>query len=102
MGLEFTTISDLQGAAIYFLHDGSEHNKSSFTGLMSDVQRRTKKQCVLLDSKSEDGMKIRRFYALKGTHFVIIVRDNDQLHHVWSDGEHFDASKIAFTAEQAG
>jgi hypothetical protein len=102
MSLDFTTIKDQAGSAIFFMHDGTERSEASFRRLMEDVQKRTKKQCLLFSAKDENGTKIIRFYSLRGTNFVIIVRDDDQLHHVWSDGEQFDASKIAYTAEQAG
>lgn len=102
MGLDFTAIKDERGAAIYFIHDGSVQGESRFQRLMDDVSRRSKKQSLLLSVREGDGQKIVDFYKLRGTNFVLIVRDDDQLHHVWSDGENFDASHIAYTAEQAG
>lgn len=102
MGLDFTSIKDHPGSALYFIFDGTERDKNKFSSLMQDVQRKTRKQCLLLDIKDKDSRKIINFYQLRGTHFVLLVGDNDQLHHVWSDGEHFDASKIAYTAERMG
>lgn len=102
MGLDFTGIKDHDGSAIYLIHDGSEENKLDFEKLSEDLKNRSKKQVILLSTNSKDGNKIINFYQLRGTKFVLIVRDDDQLHHVWSDGELFDASKIAYTAEQAG
>jgi len=102
MALDFTNIRDEPGAAIYFMHDGTPVGEQDMQRLMSDVQEITKKQCVLLDIKSDAGRKIVEFYALRGTHMVVIVRDDDQLHHVWSDGERFDAGRIAYSADRAG
>jgi len=102
MGLDFTTIKDQLGSAIYFIHDGTVNTEIELTRLMEDVSHRTKKQTILLSSKEQNGDAIVKFYNLKGTKFVVIVRDDDQLHHVWSDGEMFDASQIAYIAEQAG
>ncbi len=102
MSLDFTTIKDHPGSAIFFLHNGTEIGTQHFVDLMADVSRKTKKQTLLLDATQNPGRSIVDFYKLKGSQFVIIVRDDDQLHHVWSDGERFDASHIAFTAEQAG
>lgn len=102
MGLDFTGIKDHHGSAIYLIHDGSEKNRLDFERLSEDLRSRSKKQIVLMSADSKDGDGIIKFYQLRGTRFVIIVRDDDQLHHVWTDGELFDASKIAYTAEQAG
>lgn len=102
MGLDFTTIHDMPGSAIYFIHDSTDRVRLEFERLMDEVSRRTKKQLVLLSSKEKNGADVVRFYNLHGTKFVLVVRDDDQLHHVWSDGERFDASQIAYTAEQAG
>ncbi len=102
MGLEFTTIKDMPGAAIYFISDGTEVDKKMFHQLAADVSSRSKLQCIVLEIKDKNAAAILDFYDLRGTHFVIIVRDNDELHHVWSDGERFDASQILYYAEQAG
>lgn len=102
MGLDFTNIKDEPGSAIYLIHDGTEQDKQNFIRLSEDIARRTKKQLVLMSAKDKNGSDIVKFYSLRGTHFVLVVRDDDQLHHVWSDGERFDASQIAYTADQAG
>ena len=102
MGLDFTTIKDHAGSAIYLIHDGTENGKLTFESLAEDLKTRSKKQIIILSSDEENGKEIIEFYQLRGNQFVLIVRDDDQLHHVWSDGERFDASQIAYTAEQAG
>ena len=102
MALDFTTIKDEPGSAIFMLHAGTEMDKSDFERLAADVRTRTRKQIILLPVNETIGRSIIEFYQLRGTHFILIVRDDDQLHHVWSDGERFDASHIAYTAEQAG
>lgn len=102
MGLEFTTIKDAPGAAIYFISDGTEADGKIFSQLAADVSSRSKLQCIVLNVKDKNAGAILDFYDLKGTHFVIIVRDNDELHHVWSDGERFDVGQIVYFAEQAG
>ncbi len=102
MGLDFTHIKDEPGSAIFFIHDGTEEGETDFKQLVKEVARRTKKQIILLSADEEKAIKIIDFYDLRGTKFVIIVRDDDQLHHVWSDGERFDPSVIAYTAQRAG
>lgn len=102
MGLSFTNIKDHPGAAVYFIHDGTQRGEQEFVRLKDDVSKRTRKQCVLINADSTEGRAIIDFYDLRGSKFVLIVRDNDQLHHVWSDGERFNASQIAYTAERAG
>ena len=102
MALDFTKLKDQHGAAIFLIHDGTERVKEEFETLAADIGRRTKKQIIELNVREAPGSEIVKFYGLRGSRFVLIVRDDDQLHHVWSDGERFDASHIAYTAEQAG
>lgn len=102
MGLDFTTIKDQPGSAIYIIYDGTEVDKQKFEMLTKDLSERTKLQIVFMSIDDPNATEIIKFYQLKGSHFVLIVRDDDQLHHVWSDGENFDASIIAYTANQAG
>lgn len=101
-GLDFTNIKDSHGSAIYLIHDGSEKDEKNFNELALDIGRRSKKQIVVLSADDKNAQEVIRFYQLRGSHFVLVVRDDDQLHHVWSDGERFDASQIAYVAEQAG
>lgn len=102
MGLDFTHIKDHPGSALFFLHDGSSRDETIITRLANDVKKRTRKQVIILSATSELGHEIIRFYGLRGRRFVLVVRDDDQLHHVWTDQEIYDASTIAYTAEQAG
>ena len=102
MGLDFTTIKDKPGSAIYLIHDGTQVDEMKFKVLADDMSKRTDKQVVTMSMNDENASKVINFYQLRGTHFVIIVRDDDQLHHVWSDGELFDAAQIAYFANQAG
>ncbi len=102
MALDFTGIRDERGAAIIFMHDGSPQDQEFMQDLIDEVAERSEKQCILLDIKSNEGRQIVDFYDLRGTHMVIIVRDDDQLHKVWSDGERFDSAQIAYVAERAG
>lgn len=102
MGLDFTSIKDQPGSAIYLIYDGTQVDEVKFKLLAEDISNRTDKQIVSMSIKDENAAKIISFYQLRGTHFAIIVRDDDQLHHVWSDGELFDAAQIAYFANQAG
>lgn len=102
MALDFTGIRDERGAAIYFLHDDTPIGEHAFKKLMAGVKEQCENQCVMMSIKDQAARKIVDFYDLKGTQIVIIVRDDDQLHHVWSDGERFDADRIAYSARRAG
>ena len=102
MALDFSGVRDEPGSAIYFMHDGTPDGEKWMAGLMTEVMEHTKKQCVMFDIKGPEGRKIVDFYDLRGTHMVVIIRDDDQLHKVWADGERFDAGQIAYVAERAG
>lgn len=104
MGLEFTSIPDREGAAIYFICDGTPQGEQELRTIYDELAtQHLRAQLVWVgDTRSHDARKIIDFYDLKGSKFVLIVRDNDQLHHVWSDGERFDPARIAYVARQAG
>lgn len=102
MGLDFTTIKDQIGSAIFLIHDGTDRDKEKFNQLAESLRTRSNKQIIVMSSDENNAQKIVSFYKLRGTHFVLIVRDDDQLHHVWFDGDNFDASQILYIAEQAG
>jgi hypothetical protein len=102
MGLDFTNIKDEPGAAIFFLHDGTVQDKQQMKQLAVEVNTRSKKQVIVTSSKDTIGRSIIDFFDLKGSHFILIVRDDDQLYHVWSDGERFDPAEVTYIAEQAG
>lgn len=102
MALDFTNIKDHPGSAIYIIHSRLQTDKQKFERLAADLGAKTKKQIILMSSDDQAAREIVKFYQLRGANFVIIVRDDDQLHKVWSDGERFDAAQIAYTSEQAG
>lgn len=102
MALDFTKIKDEPGAAVFLLHDGTELGEREFTQLAEDVRRRCKKQIIILSADETVGHSIIDFYNLRGSKFVLIVRDDDQLHHALTDGDRFDAAQIAYIADQAG
>ena len=102
MGLDFTNIKDHPGSAIYFIHDGTERSKNTYQRLLDDTSSKTRKQLVLMSSRDKVGAEILRFYGLKGSEFILIVRDDDQLHHSWGFGDMLNVSEIAYIAEQAG
>ncbi len=103
MALDFTKIKDQPGAAIIFIHDGTPGDEQDMQTLAEAVRGRTEKQIIIMSAKDSIAISIISFYQLRGTHFVLIVRDDDQLHHSWSNGDRFDdPSQIAYLAEQAG
>lgn len=102
MALDFTQIKDEPGAAVFLLHDGTVQGEQEFIQLRESVRQKTKKQVVVLSADEGPGRAIVDFYDLRGSKFALVVRDDDQLHHTWTDGDRFDPSQIAYIAEQAG
>ena len=102
MALDFTTIKDEPGTAVFLMHDGSTMGERYMTDLAEDIRRRTKKQIILLDGSETVGRSVLEFYGLATGRYVLLVRDDDQLHQVWREGDNFDAAQIAYLAEQAG
>jgi hypothetical protein len=101
MGPDRNSAVDLQGDAIYFIYDGTERDKSIMERLLSHLERRTRKQLVLVSARDHEGQRIIQHFHLHGTRFVLIIRKDLALHHMWTDGDHFDAPHIAYMAEQA-
>jgi hypothetical protein len=103
MGLDFSTIKDQDGAAVYIIHDGSMQNAAQMERLASDVKGRTSKQVVVISAKDDNGRKIIDFYDLEGnSNIVLLVRDDDQIHQMWRGNEIPGADQIAYFAEQVG
>lgn len=91
----------LQGDAIYLIYDGTERDKRVMELILTHLERRTRKSLFLVSAREPEGMRIIQHFHLRGTRFVLIIRRNLELHHMWTDGDHFDAAHIAYMAEQA-
>jgi hypothetical protein len=102
MALDFTQIKDEPGPAIFIIHDGSDRDVEAMTRLAEEIRTKTTKQIIILSAVETVGRSIIEFYQLTGSHFVLIVRDDDQLHATLSNGDLFDASQIVYLADQAG
>lgn len=102
MGLSFTNIKDVHGGCLILIHGTTTASLNQFQELFDEIGSKTDKQVVLLSAKDQDASKIIQFYQLRGSHFALIIRDDDQLYKVWSDGEKLDAGEIIFYLNQVG
>lgn len=102
MGLEFTQIKDNQGAAVYVIHDGLTRSEQKMKRMADEIQKYTSKQVVSLSTHDVDAIKIIDFYDLHQGNQVLIVRDNDELLHMWTENELPGADEIGFMANQVG
>lgn len=86
MGLDFTSIPDREGAALYVLHTGNTVDLQRLTRLTDEVAAATNHQIVLIGVNTPDGEKIRDFYDLDAgmLPIVMIVQDNDSIAMQWS------------------
>lgn len=102
MGLDFTEIADRTGAACYVLHQGLMTDARRFESLREDIQSRIKHQVVLVNVKSRDGEKIRDFYDIpkESLPVVLLIRDDDTIHSMWSGTEIPTADVIAYNLQQ--
>jgi hypothetical protein len=101
MGLDFTSIKDKSGAAVYIVHDGSVSQQRQCDKLAAELNEHTPKHQVLVISiKSHDGEQIANFYSLDRMSFphALVVRDNDELAHHWYGHNGIPrAAELAFT-----
>lgn len=102
MGLDFTSIPDHEGAALYILHTRSSREIERLERLVGDVAKETTHQAVLIDIKTPDGEKVRDFYDLpiEQLPVALIVRDDDSLAQHWY-GDYIPTAKdIAYHLRQ--
>lgn len=102
MGLDFLSIKDLHGVAIFLIHDGTRLSAQRMEHLADTIKRHTRKQVIVLSVKDHDAMKLIDFYDLQGHNLALLIRDDDQLHQVWHDKEIPSGDQIAYLAEQTG
>lgn len=103
MDLGFLNITERRGTTIILINDGTERGRMKFERLHTEVDRRTRSNILVFSIRDVEAKKLIEHYHLRGTHFVLLIRNNDHhLHNVWHDDEHLDASHIAHIAEQAG
>ena len=104
MGLDFTSIPDRHGAALYILHTSSTLELQNFERLADDIRKANghSRQVVILDAKTPDGEKVRDFYDIMPEQLpaVFIVRDDDSLAQLWLATQAPTASDIAYQLNQ--
>lgn len=106
MGLDFTNIADNAGAAFYVIHSGCVHETNKYESLKRQLEQIENVQCVILDVKSPDGEKVRKFYGFMAQQLPIafIVRDDDTLYMQWTGTNEIptNPTDIAFQLRQVG
>ncbi len=103
MGLDFTSIKDRHGAAVYIIHSGNVLEQRAAERLAADLAKRAPKhQIEVLSAKSKDGESIVAFYSLNRMSFphVLVVRDDDQLAHHWYGQSLPTAEQMAFSLQR--
>lgn len=99
MALEFTSIEDTHGAALYILFSGASQEQRRFERLIDDLKHAgSEHQVVLLDVKTVDGEKIRDFYDVQVDQLpaALVIADNDTIVHQWHGSAMPSASEIAY------
>lgn len=103
MGLDFTSIPDSEGAALYILHTGNTRELGRFQRLADDVAKETTHQVALIDVNSAEGENVRDFYDIMPEQLpaALIIRDDDSIAHQWL-GEYIptSASDIVYHLRQ--
>ena len=95
-------IEDKPGVAIYVVHDGSPRSQDEMKNYGLEILQHTDKQLLLIDGSSVDGRDILEFYTIKALPAVLLVRDDDELHHSWAGTDLPQAAQVAYIAEQVG
>jgi sigma54-dependent transcription regulator len=90
VGLDFVSVKDQHGAALYILHHPNVTESRRFERLKTDiVQARPNAQVELFDVSRPDGERIRDFYDImpESLPSAFIIADDDTLLHHWQ-GSH--------------
>lgn len=85
MGLDFTSIPDRTGAALYVLHTGNSVELDRLERLKHDIETQDSHQVVLIDINTPDGEKVRDFYDLDAGQLptALIIGDDDGIAFRW-------------------
>ncbi len=86
MALEFTTIPDRTGPAIYIIGNGTIDMEKQLKLLGEEVDKLTEDetQVVYLDPNTREGQDIKTFYAIETLPIILIVMDDDTVPYQWS------------------
>jgi hypothetical protein len=103
MGLDFTSIPDREGVALYMLHTGNTFELQRLTRLEDEITTATDHQVVLIDVNSSDGEQIRSFYSLDLEQLptLLVIQDDDSIAYQWSgDAIPSSGTDIAYQLNQ--
>ncbi len=104
MGLDFTSIPDREGVALYIIHDGSSQEEQRWKEFVNRLQGMTQAQIVVMNSRDQDAQKIHEFYGLEDTEIPVLlaVRDDDQIAYKWGGMAVPPEEEIAHLLEEVG
>ena len=102
MALDFLSLKDRQGVAIFLISDGMTRNQQGMTRLSEELTLKTNYQIIELSTGDSDAKKIFDFYDLKSGNHILLIGDTDELLHAWVGNELPNASQIAHIANQVG
>lgn len=90
MGLDFTSIKDNDGAAVYIIYNPSLSEARRFEEFKKEVLgSQPNAQVVLLDITSGDAEQVRDFYDIdpESLPAVLVIADDDTLQYQWYGAE---------------
>lgn len=85
MGLETTGRPDREGAAIYFISNGTSSSEQELSEIAKvvDTSLPDEAQVVVLDGMRGEGAQVVDFYDITTLPAVLIIMDDDQIYHSW-------------------
>jgi 3-deoxy-D-manno-octulosonic-acid transferase len=103
MGLDFTSIPDKEGSALYIIHNPSVTEERRFEELKKEInQSSPEAQVVLLDISTADAEQVRDFYDImpESIPTAFIIADDDTLQHQWYGEDIPSADVICYHLSQ--
>ena len=96
MGLDFTSIRDNEGAALYIIHNPSVTERRRFEDLQKQINESAPTaQAILLDISSAQSEQVRDFYDImpESLPVALLIADDDTVKYQWA-GEDIPAADV--------
>lgn len=105
MGLDFTSIPDREGVALYVIHDGSVQETNRWKEYIDQLNKICDAQTVIMSLRdSVDAKKIMEFYGIEEAEIpvALAVQDDDELAYKWVGEAMPNQEEVAHLLEEVG
>lgn len=104
MGLDFTSIPDREGVALYVIHDGSVQEEQRWKEYIEHLNSMCGAQTVIMSIRDNDAKKIMEFYGIEETEIpvALAVQDDDEIAYKWAGISMPNQEEVTHLLDQVG